>query len=338
MALAGLDAREPVTPRREPAVSLVATVRDEAESIGDLLDSIHRQTRAPREVVIVDGGSRDDTWARLESWRDRLPLRLLPAPGANIARGRNLAIRAASHDLIATTDGGVRLDPCWLERLLARLEPGVDVVSGFFRPDARSTFELAMGATVLPVEQDVRASSFLPSSRSLLFRRSAWEAVGGYPEWLDYGEDLVFDLALKRAGVRFALALDALALFRPRGTWRAYFRQYYLYARGDGKADLWRHRHAIRYATYAAAALLVGRWPRRPATWLLLGAGLAAYTRRPYVRLAAQWQGLAGWQKVYAALLVPWIRAVGDAAKMVGYPAGVCWRHHARRWSAHGTA
>jgi GT2 family glycosyltransferase len=205
--------------------------------------------------------------------------------------------------------------------LRATLSPEVDVVSGFFRADPRTIYERALGATTLPELEDVREETFLPSSRSVFFRRTAWEAVGGYPEWLDYCEDLVFDLALKRSGCRFAFARDAIAYFRPRPTLGAFFKQYYLYARGDGKADLWRKRHAIRYATYLTAAALLLR--AHPSRWLL-ALGAMAYTRRPIQRLRVR--ELPWRQRVEAVALVPLIRFAGDVAKMLGYPVGVAWR------------
>ena len=56
------------------------------------------------------------------------------------------------------------------------------------------------------------------------------------------------------AGRAFVWAPSALvAHFRPAHNLRQFFAQYYRYARGDGKADLWRRRHAIRYGTYLAA-------------------------------------------------------------------------------------
>jgi glycosyltransferase involved in cell wall biosynthesis len=304
--------------------SLIVTVLDEAESVDDLLHSIEAQTRRPDEVVIVDGGSRDGTWERLEAWMGRFPLRLVREQGASIARGRNLGIGAARHDLIAVTDAGVRLDPDWLAQLVAKLRSDVDVVSGFFRPDPRTVFECALGATVLPAEDDIKEKTFLPSSRSVLFRRRAWERAGGYPEWLDYCEDLVFDLTLKGDGCRFALAPRAVAWFRPRSSLRAFFRQYYLYARGDGKADLWRVRHAIRYSTYVMAAVILARW--RSAGILLLTLGGALYTRRPLQRLAPHLPSMSLTDAVRAVALVPVIRLVGDLAKMLGYPVGVAWR------------
>ncbi len=301
--------------------ALILTVLNEAATLNALLDSVAQQCVPPDEVVVVDGGSNDGTLQALRSWSGQLPLRVLEAPGANIARGRNVAIAATTAELLAVTDAGVRLETDWLERLHERLTPEVEVVSGFFRADARTTFERALGATTLPHAKDVAPEKFLPSSRSVLFRRRAWERVGGYPEWLDYCEDLVFDLSLRRAGCRFAFAPDAIAWFRPRQTLRAFFRQYFLYARGDGKADLWRVRHAIRYATYLLAATILMRFRR---LWWLMVPGVVAYTRRPYQRL--NFDGLAPQQMAMAVVLVPVIRLTGDAAKMLGYPVGVLWR------------
>jgi glycosyltransferase involved in cell wall biosynthesis len=313
---------------RPPRVALVVTVLNERNSIDRLLASIEVQTRLPDELIVVDGGSRDDTVGRLESWRRRLPLRLLVEAGTSIAQGRNLGIAASHCPLIAVTDAGVRLDPHWLERLLDRVTDDVDVVAGFFVADPRSIFETALGATTLPDLDDVQADRFLPSSRSILFRRDAWQRAGGYPSWLDYCEDLVFDLSLKDRQARFVFAPDARALFQPRPSLLTFMRQYFLYARGDGKADLWRVRHAIRYATYAIALLLLVTWWRRGAGWLLapLVLGALAYTRTPYRRLARRLEGVSPVDAVRAALLVPVLRLAGDLAKMLGYPVGVAWR------------
>src|SRR5687767_15092723 len=316
-----------------PKVSLIMTVRNEAESLPRLLDSVLRQTLQPDEVIIADGGSTDGTQDIARSYADRLSLRLLDVPGANISEGRNAAIRAASHDMIAATDAGVVLDPDWLQRLIAPLQvEDADVVSGFFVPEGDSAFDIAMGATVLPSLAEINPATFLPSSRSIAFRKEAWREVGGYPEWLDYSEDLVFDLSLKERGKRFAFAPDAVVHFKPRSTLRAFFRQYYLYARGDGKANLWLKRHAIRYFTYTAGPLFAIWGFRHRRTMggklVLLAGALAAtaYCRRPYMRLMPRLASLSPISRLHAISLVPVIRLTGDLAKMAGYPVGLLWR------------
>jgi len=186
-----------------------------------------------------------------------------------------------------------------------------------------------MGATVLPQPSDIDPATFLPSSRSVAFLKSSWQTVEGYPEWLDFCEDLIFDIRLRDKFTEFAFAPQAIVYFRPRGTLRAFFKQYYHYSRGDGKADLWRKRHAIRYFTYLVALpllLILGR-VASPVWWLvvlLLGGGGMFYT--PYRRLPALWQTLSLSEKLQAIGWVPAIRITGDVAKMIGYPIGWKWR------------
>ncbi len=325
-------------------VSVIATVLNEGVSLRRLLDSLAEQTRPPDEVIIVDGGSRDETLSILRSASQEglLPLRVLVEPGANISRGRNVAIAASSGDVIASTDAGVRLSPSWLAALIAPFESDSppQVVSGVFVPDAQTTFEIAMAATVLPTLTEIKPERFLPSSRSVAFTRRAWETVGGYPEWLDYCEDLVFDLRLRNRFHPFGFASEAIAYFRPRSSLCSFFRQYYLYARGDGKADLWRKRHLARYLTYLVVLplLVLLGWLASP--WWLLGivAGAAAYLYVPYRRLLPWLRSLAWGGRILALLWVPIIRITGDVAKMLGYPAGLAWRlkrlrrHPELRW------
>ncbi len=197
-------------------VSIIATVKNEGEALRSLLDSIIDQTRPPDEVVICDGGSTDQTQFVLDEYRRWLPLCVVVAPGSNISQGRNRAIATAAGDIIAVTDAGVVLSPHWLEELTAPFaDEAVQVVSGWFEADPYTDFEVVLGATVLPAVDDVDPATFLPSSRSVAFRKSAWEAVGGYPEWLEHSEDLVFDNALRDRFGPFAFAPEAVVYFRP---------------------------------------------------------------------------------------------------------------------------
>jgi glycosyltransferase involved in cell wall biosynthesis len=314
-------------------VTVIATVLNEGASIRRLLDSLAAQARPPDEVVIVDGGSTDDSVAILESYaaEGRLPLRALSRPGTNISQGRNAAIEAATGEIIASTDAGVRLSPDWLAALLEPFEgPDTDrvtVVSGFFSPDPQTDFETALGATTLPVLSDVVPEQFWPSSRSVAFRKAAALTVGSYPEWLDYCEDLIFDFKLRERYGPFAFAPRAVAYFRPRPTLKAFLRQYYRYARGDGKAGLWFRRHAIRYLTYLFVTPLLIALTARHSPWWGLGflAGGAFVFGTPFKRLWSMTRGRR-FMRLRALAWVPVIRVAGDLAKMVGYPAGVWWR------------
>jgi glycosyltransferase involved in cell wall biosynthesis len=320
-------------------LSLVCTVRDEADNIADLLDSMLAQSRPPDEIVINDCGSRDATAAIVRAYAAREPRVRLVSGGHNISSGRNNAIANATGPLIACTDAGLVLDRDWLARIVAPLErehEPADLVGGYYRPAPQSTFELALAATNYRTPAEIAPARFLPSGNSMALHKPMWAALGGFPEWADHCEDLVFDLAALRAGYRCCFVPDALVHFRPRSSFRAFARQYFFYARGDGVADLWRKRHAIRYATYFTALLLLlagGRYPTvcglnsrglniRRLVALLLFAGGVAYTFSPYRRLLPHLRGRPRHTQIVALALVPAIRLVGDCAKMVGYPLG----------------
>jgi glycosyltransferase involved in cell wall biosynthesis len=307
-------------------ISIIATVKNEASNIAPLLDSMLAQSRPADEIVINDNGSRDATVALVERYiQAGHPIRLVHG-GHNIPSGRNNAIRHAHGPLIASCDAGLTLPPEWLAALVAPLEAGADVAAGFYVAAPESLWELALGATNYPDVEEIDPEQFLPAGQSVAFTKAAWEAVGGYPEWADTCEDLLFDLELKRRRYRFAFVPEAAVRFRPRETVRAYLRQYYTYARGDGVGRLWFRRHVARYAFYLGL-LGIGAfaWRNRLATLLALPP-LGFHLWRPLRRTWRRSRELSLAQRAAVLALVPLIRLLGDAAKMVGYPVGVWLR------------
>ena len=309
-------------------ISLAITVFNEEANIRRLFASILEQTRIPDEVTVCDGGATDNTVAIMSEYSDQIPLTILIRPGVNISAGRNVAIRESSGDIIAVTDAGVRLGTNWIELITACFkQQNTCHAAGFFCADAYTTFETAMGATVLPALKDIRPQTFLPSSRSVAFRKEAWEKVGGYPEWLDYSEDVVFDRKMIKCFGQFTFVPQALVQFQPRSTMQQFARQYYNYASGDGHAGLFLHIHFIRYFTYLVAVPL-GIYTAltvNPFIWLLGLIALIAYIRRPIARVRILWANLQTLDRIKAMLLIPTIRIVGDLAKMAGYPIGI-WK------------
>ena len=313
---------------REP-VTVIATVWNEAAEIDALLDSLLRGSRTPDEIVIADGGSTDDTYGRL---RTRAAadsrVRALLAPG-NRSVGRNAAVRAARNAVIACTDAGVEVDPEWLEWLIRPFEddPGVDVVAGFYRPVGATPFERAAGVVSAPNLNEVDLTRFLPSTRSVAFRRAAFELVGGFDESLSHNEDTPFALALKREGRKFAFAPEAIVRWHPRGNLRAFMHQHRRFGTGDGESRVQGWFYGTIAAKYAAglALLAAGFW-FKPAWWLLaLAVGLFAISQAR--------RGLSRIPAIEAIFLVPLLKIAYDVAYLWGYTRGRLGR---RRGAAPG--
>ncbi|MCX6784034.1 MAG: glycosyltransferase [candidate division WWE3 bacterium] len=305
-------------------VSIISTVLNEDKYLFDFLDSLFSQTLVPDEVVICDGGSIDTTLEKLQIYAKKQPkLKIVTAPGSNISGGRNAAISAATGDIIAATDAGTRVAPDWLEKLVSSFTSPTDVAAGFFAPIADTTFEKSLAAVTVPVASEIEPEKFLPSSRSVAFYKSAWEAVRGYPEWLPICEDLVFDLKLKKAGFKFNFVPEAKAYWRPRQTLKKFFRQYFMYARGDGHAKLWWRRHLIRYLAYINGLLILSMLFSHSIMWLLpFFIGAAGYMSKFYNRFLIHFPGQPLKITSIAFSYIPVMVFIGDVAKMLGYPWG----------------
>jgi hypothetical protein len=298
-------------------VTLISTVKNCAGSADAFLASLAAQTRAPDEVVIVDGGSADGT---AEAYARGDGISMLVEPGANISRGRNVAIAAATHDVIAVTDADCALDSRWLEAIVDPIEAGADVAMGWYEPLLDTSFERLMAAVNLPLGPgEVDPATFNPSARSVAFRRGSIDAVGGYPEWLAIGEDMWVDQRWRELGMDMRFAPDAVVRWRLRGDLASTWRQYFRYARGDAQAGMHPERHAMRYGTYAGLWLAIGSsraWPK-----VLAGAGALAYVRTPIRRGWARARDRR--ERSIATLAVPALMAFTDTAKMAGYAAGL---------------
>ncbi len=306
-------------------ISLIATLKDEADSIGGFLDGLLGQSRLPDEIVLVDGGSTDGTVAAIERAQAEapIPIRLIQAPGTNISEGRNIAIDGAAHDAIAVTDAGTRPQVDWLQSLVAPLErdPELAVVAGFFQPGGNGWRGRTLAIVITPQREEIDPGKFLPSSRSVAFRRPWWRRVGGYPEWLRHCEDLVFDLALREKGASFAFAPDAIVAWDARPGLRSFARQYFNYARGDGHAGLWPKRHLLRYLAYALGLYVLARH-RTPLGLGVLLLGWVVYQWKFLRRLMRIPPSSKASERILAFAYVPMIVTTGDVAKMIGYAVG----------------
>lgn len=311
-------------------VSLICTVKNEAGTIAALLDALERQTVQPDEIIIVDGGSTDRTASIIKNHSlFKTGLRMIEHPG-NIAVGRNEAIRQASREIVVSVDAGVTMPEQWLVQLMRPFEKeSAIIVWGPTVAMPQSLFELALASVSLPTRDEAGIITF-HSARNLAFRKEIWTHIGGFPEWLDYCEDAFFNIELKKRGYNFHYSPMAEVYYRPHMNIQRFFMQYYLYARGDGKANLLWHRHLVRYAAYGLLIVGLGLWARVPLFWVILFVMGLAYLRRPFSRLmyyASRWDNaLSVSQWIICVILLPVIRLTGDLAKMTGYPVGWFWR------------
>jgi glycosyltransferase involved in cell wall biosynthesis len=103
----------------------------------------------PFEIIFVDDGSKDKT---LEECKDLSPLKLIVfRKNFGQTAAFDAGFKAASGEVIVTLDGDLQNDPADIPLLLAKMEEGYDVVSGWRhkRKDSLSKKVFSRGANLL---------------------------------------------------------------------------------------------------------------------------------------------------------------------------------------------
>jgi glycosyltransferase involved in cell wall biosynthesis len=93
----------------EPLVSVVVTTYNQAPYIGATLASVFSQTYPASEVILVDDGSTDETYAKIADFRSRLVY--VKQRNRGVAAARNVGVERARGELIALLDGDDLWEP-----------------------------------------------------------------------------------------------------------------------------------------------------------------------------------------------------------------------------------
>lgn len=120
-------------PKQEvTALSVVVPVRNEQDNIAPLVQEIMSALAGMQyEIIYVDDGSTDATLERLKSLQALHGVRIIcHAKSCGQSTAVRSGVLAASHDWVATLDGDGQNNPHDIPKLLAALEPGVELVGG----------------------------------------------------------------------------------------------------------------------------------------------------------------------------------------------------------------
>ncbi|MFF3910133.1 glycosyltransferase family 2 protein [Streptomyces sp. NPDC001848] len=179
----------------DPVVSVVIPCHDYARYLPEAVSSVLAQTYRDWELVIVDDGSTDDTAEVAQGLIARHPdrrIRLLRQANAGVSAARNTGIEAAAGRYILPLDADDVIAPTMLEKTVAVLDgdPGIAIASTdvfTFTDD-----DLPPQAIPLPAYSRELMLQRLIMFYCSLYRREAWQAVGGYDETMRAGEDWDF--------------------------------------------------------------------------------------------------------------------------------------------------
>ena len=231
-------------------VAVIVTVLNEERTLPALFSALEKQTLKPDEVIIVDGGSTDQTARLLSFWKPNFPFRWFERKG-NRSIGRNAAISAVKSSIIAITDAGCVPEPEWLDRIIKRLVAGnCDVVSGYYSPHTITDFERAAAAYMLVMPEHIDPNLFFPATRSMAIKKTM----------LSDNEDYAFAKKLQSMHAKICFEKNAVVRWSPPKTWGSFLKQVWRFAYGDCFAGIIRPKVVlifIRWFVFIALAMLV---------------------------------------------------------------------------------
>lgn len=208
----------PPWPSGLPLVSVVIPCFDYGDYVEDAVDSVLHQTFQNLEIIVVDGGSTDEKTIRKLKSLEKPKTTIHFREGRHLAGdNRNYGIERARGRYICCLDADDMLRPTYLEKALFVAEtyhydivfPWVECFERkdeIWAPEGGELLTCARGRTLSTVA---------------LFRREAWQRVGGYRDW-GLGKDHVpedwdFWLRLLGRGFRARALPEPLLRYRVHG-------------------------------------------------------------------------------------------------------------------------
>lgn len=300
-------------PPWRPSVTVVLPIRNEAGCIGASLAAVLGQDYpADRlDVIVADGMSDDGTRAHVRQLMAIHPrLKLIDNPSRIVPTGMNLAIRAASGEVVVRVDGHTIIAPDYVTECVAALgRSRADNVGGPMRALGEGWFGKAVAAATSS-RFGVGGARFHYSDREEwvdtvymgAWRRETLERIGLFDEEMVRDQDDELNYRLLDRGGRILLSPRIRSSYTVRGNPRALWRQYFQY--GFWKVRVMqKHPRQIRLRQLAPPALVAGlllsaaaAWSRPAAATIWGGIPLAYAAANVVASLAARRR--TGWAVV----------------------------------------
>ncbi|MFL5403179.1 MAG: glycosyltransferase family 2 protein [Gemmatimonadales bacterium] len=229
--------------RIAPFVSIIIPCRNEEGYIANCLDSILASAYPRRriEILVADGQSSDGTRGILVRYAALHPgILLLDNPTGTTPAGLNLAIGAASGEIIIRMDAHVLYPADYIPRLVAALEEsGADNVGGVLETvpaaETATARAIALGLSHRFGVGNAYFRTGVSEPREVdtvpfgCYRREVFDRIGLFDEELIRNQDDEFNFRLITRGGRVVLLPDVLCRYFARPSLTQLARMYYQY-------------------------------------------------------------------------------------------------------------
>ena len=218
-------------------VSFIVVALNAERCLPALLSDLSAQTypRGQLEAILVDSASQDGTLGVMEEYRKAAPfhVQVLRNPRGWLACGNNIALRAATGDVVVRVDAHARIPADFLEKNVEALERGEDIVGGSVLSGPP---ENAWGAVMRALDEsrfcggaapfrNAGEARYVDTLAYAMYRRSVFDRVGFYDERLRRTEDNEMHYRMHKSGFRFRFCPEITSTHAARDTLRGHIRQ-----------------------------------------------------------------------------------------------------------------
>lgn len=232
-----------------PAVSILKPLKGEDPEIYESFRSHCRQDYAQYEIIFGVSDPQDPAVQAVERLRQEFPQRAIQLVvcsqplGAN-TKVSNLAqmLRAAQYDHLIVSDSDIRVEPDYLQKVMAPLaDANVGMVTCLYRgvasPTSGSRLE-SLGISTdfcagVLVARSLEGSVRFGLGSTMAFRRRNLEAIGGFESFVDYlADDYELGKRIAALGLEVRLSEVVVETFLPAYDLREFFEHQLRWARG----------------------------------------------------------------------------------------------------------
>ena len=191
----------PPATKAMPRVTVVMAVYNAAQFLREAIASVLSQTYRDFELIVVDDASTDDSYALLQTFEDPR-IRIIRHPSnLGASASRNDALAAARCEFIAIMDADDVCAPTRLEKQVEFLDAHLPVgLVGCGVYDNIDASGAVLYTSFLPADNQAIQHALMERwcflHSSIMFRRSLYQAAGGYRTAFEPAEDHDFVLRM----------------------------------------------------------------------------------------------------------------------------------------------
>lgn len=216
-----LQLSEPIQSAESAQISVVIPLYNKASEIEHTLLSVINQSLTPREIIVVDDGSTDESVAIVKRVMESYSghnISLISQKNAGVSAARNRGVEAATGKYIAFLDG----DDRWLSGYIAEI---CRLMTYYPDADCFSTaFDIVNNDKRVPAPGPEHEGFINPAVEALLggypiipstatIRRSTLLTTGGFPVGMRIGEDQWLWVRLMQQGAKFCFSPMSLVRY-----------------------------------------------------------------------------------------------------------------------------